>query len=35
MAKKNKIAESRTRYYIRQISEKRGWNLNHISQFKN
>jgi type I restriction-modification system DNA methylase subunit len=32
MAKKKKIAESRARYYIRQISEKRGWNLNHINR---
>ncbi|MCY7348689.1 MAG: SAM-dependent methyltransferase [Pyrinomonadaceae bacterium] len=32
MAKKNKTAESRARYYIRQVSEKRGWNINHVSR---
>lgn len=32
MAKKNKTAESRARYYIRQVSEKRGWNINHLSR---
>ena len=32
MAKKNKTAESRARYYIRQISEKRGWNLTHFAR---
>lgn len=32
MPKRNKTAESRARYYIRQISEKRGWNLAHFGR---
>ena len=32
MAKKNKTAESRARYYIRQVSEKRGWNVAHLGR---
>ena len=29
---KTKRSESRTRYFIRTISNKRGWNINHISK---
>ena len=32
MSKKSRTAESRARYYIRRISEKRGWNLAHFSR---
>ncbi|MHB1673621.1 MAG: HsdM family class I SAM-dependent methyltransferase [Acidobacteriaceae bacterium] len=32
MTRRARIAESRARYYIRQISERRGWKLNHIAR---
>lgn len=32
MARKHKTAESRARYYIRQVSEERGWNVAHTNR---
>ncbi|MGN0144179.1 MAG: class I SAM-dependent DNA methyltransferase [Clostridium sp.] len=31
MAKTRKIAESRARYYVRQIAQQKGWNTKHIN----
>ena len=27
-----KRADSRTRYFIRKVSEKRGWNISHVER---
>src|SRR5208282_5147355 len=32
MSKRLKAAESRARYYIRQVAEKRGWKTDHLSK---